>query len=156
MTPAAGGRSPHPILLNRLAGGVLAGTWALVGLRFATADDAISVRALVAALACAIAGIGLGVVAASFAAEHAVRRGRPVPAPGSENLGTFFALMGLVNVAWGLEPALQPTPSAWAWLPLVFSVAGGTFIGFAAIFGGRAPSQGFGVVRSSQQPPSLL
>jgi hypothetical protein len=156
MTPAAGGRSPHPILLNRLAGGVLAGTWALVGLRFATANDAISVKALVAALAFAIAGVGLGVVGASFAAEHAMRRGRPVPAPGSENLGTFFALMGLVNVAWGLEPALQPTPSAWAWLPLVFSVAGGTFIGFAAIFGGRAPSQGFGVVRSSQQPPSLL
>ena len=156
MTPAAGRRSPHPILLNRLVGGVLAGTWALVGLRFATAEDAISVKALVAALAFAIAGIGLGVVAASFAAERAMRRGRPVPAPGSENLGTFFALMGLVNVAWGLEPALQPTPTGWAWLPLVFSVAGGTFIGFAAIFGGRAPSQGFGVVRPSQQPQSLL
>ena len=154
MTPAAGGRTIHPVLLNGLAGGVLAGTWALVGLRFATADDAISVKALVAALAFAIAGIGLGVVAASFSAEHAMRRGRPVPAPGSENLGTFFALMGLVNIAWGLEPALQPTPSAWAWLPLVFSVAGGTFIGFAVIFGGRAPSRGVAVVR--QQPPSLL
>ena len=108
-----------------------------------------------AGLAVAIAGVGLGVVAATFSAEHAMQRGRPVSAPGSENLGTFFALMGLVNVAWGLEPALQPTPTGWAWLPLVFSVAGGTFIGFAVIFGGRAPSRGFGVVRPSRQPPSL-
>ena len=156
MTPAAGGRPIHPIFINRLVGGVLAGTWTLMGLRFATADDAISVKALVAALAFAIAGIGLGVVAASFSAEHAMRRGRPVPAPGSENLGTFFALMGLVNVAWGLKPALQPTPTGWAWLPLVFSVAGGTFIGFAVIFGGRTASRGVAVVPPSQQPPSSL
>jgi hypothetical protein len=136
-TPPSQTRRQAGPLLTLLAGATLTGTWSLVGLRAMTTEEAISVEGLVASLAFAVAGIGVGVLLASLGAGRARRRGRPVPAPGSENLGPFFVLMGLMNVGWGMEPVLQPTPSAWAWLALLFSVGGGALIGFALVLHAR-------------------
>lgn len=142
-------------LLTLLVGATLTGTWSLVGLRVMTAEEPISVNGLVASLAFAVAGLGAGVLLASLGAGHARRRGRTVPSPGSENLGPFFLLLGLVNIGWGLEPALQPTPSAWAWLSLLFSVAGGVLIGFALALGTRTTEGQSGEV-PGQHPPGHL
>jgi hypothetical protein len=139
-------------LANILVGATLTGTWALIGLRVLAAEEPISVRGLVASLAFAVAGIGAGTLLARFAARYARRRGRAVPAPGSENMALFFLLMGLVNVGWGMEPALQPGPAGWAWLSLLFSVAGGAFIGFALVLGGRAQAERLAPSSSELKP----
>jgi hypothetical protein len=109
-----------------------------------------------AALAFAVAGIGLGVGVMSFAAGRAWRRGRIVPAPGAQDLTTMFMLLGLMNIGLGMEPALQRSPGGWTWLALLSSVAGGTLMGFVLHLRGRAPARKLLVDRPGQHPPSYL
>lgn len=124
-------------LAETLAAAALVGTWTVVGLRVLVGDEPVSVEGLVAALACAVAGIGAGVLLAAFAARREAGRGREVPAPGSEGAALLLLLLGLVNLGVGMEPALQSTPSPWAWLSLLFPVAGGTLVGCALVLHNR-------------------
>lgn len=135
-------KSPGPVpdLLIRLIGVVLAGTWGLVGLRVMTTDDPVSVSGLVAVMAFTVAGIGLGACCMSVMTARARRRGRTVPAPGSENLAAFFVMFGLVNVGQGLQPLFESSDVA-AWGGLLICVAGGLFLGIALVLGtGRTRS----------------
>lgn len=125
----------------------------LLGLRVLMADEPISVRGL---LAFTVAGIGLGVLLMGFTAGRARRWGRTVPAPGSENMGAFVLLLGLVNVGWGLEPALQANPTPWSWLALLFSVTGGTFLGIALVLGGMVRTGGPEPEVAGRQLPGRL
>lgn len=118
---------------------VLTVTWASLGFGLLFAEEPISVRGLVASVAFAMAGIGAGVLVGILAAGSARRRGRVVPAPGSENMGLFQLLMGLALVGWGMESALHATPTGWALFSLLsFSVIGGFSIGRALVLRGRA------------------
>jgi hypothetical protein len=135
-------KSPRrvPDLLIPLIGVVLAGTWGIVGLRVMTTDDPVSVSGLVAVLAFTVAGIGLGACCLSVVTARARRRGRTVPAPGSENLAAFFAMFGLVSVGQGLQPVFESSEVA-VWGGLLICVGGGLFLGLALVLGtGRARS----------------
>jgi hypothetical protein len=116
-----------PNLLIPLIGVVLAGTWGLVGLRAMTTDDPVSVSGLGAVVAFTVAGIGLGACCMSVMTARARRRGRPVPAPESENLAAFFVMFGLVNIGQGLQPLFESSDVA-AWGGLLICVAGGWFL----------------------------
>lgn len=118
-------------------------TWVSVGLSVLFAEESISVRGLVAYLAFAIAGIGAGVLLAGFEAGYLRRRGRAVPRPGSEDMGLFSLLVGLMLVGLGMESALQATHTGWAWFSFMFcSGMGGLAIGAALVRGGRGKTAG--------------
>ena len=122
---------------------VLTVTWASVGYGVLFSEEPISVRGLVASVAFAMAGIGAGVLVGIVGAGYARRRGRAVPAQGSENMALFQLLMGLTLVGWGMDSALQATPTGWASFSLLsFSGIGGFSIGTGHALGGRAKIEG--------------
>lgn len=118
-------------------------TWASVGVSMLFTEEPISVRGVVAYLAFVMAGIGAGVLLASFEAGYLRRHGRAVPAPGSDHAGLFTLLLGLMLLGLGMESALQVSPSGWTLFELLFcSVMGGLAIGAALIRGGRGKTEG--------------
>lgn len=139
-TDPAARRLSH--IATLLVAATLVGTWGLLGVRVAAADEPISVEGLLAALAFTVAGIGCGVLLMSLASGRARRKGLPVPAPGAEDMVAFFLLFGLLNAGFGVEPAFEQNPTAWTWLPLLVSLAGGAFIGVALVLGVGARAGG--------------
>lgn len=117
--------------------------WASVGVSVLFTEEPVSVRGLVAYLAFAMAGIGAGVPLAGFEARYLRRHGRAVPATGSEDMGLFSLLVGLMLLGLGMDSALQVSPTGWTLLKLLFcSVMGGLAIGAALIRGDRGKTDG--------------